>query len=188
MCVFFFFFFFEKRIILRLGIVLRIFFIRALSLGVSNVKYLAFGIPNTKNQTSSNISNLKTYRHGDTVYSQIWDSTDKYARNFYSYFIYSLSLSLSLIATLISPHWPPCHVVELCAIHHAMPRRWACRTIHHATPPSLLCHPPCHTMPSCHQNHPPLDLSQLAYNGGFCFWVCLIWDGFWGLWMWRVVG
>ena len=146
-----------------------------------NIWHLAYQTPKTKLHQIFQISKLIGMEIQYTLKYEIVRT------NMPGIFILIL-FTLSLIATLISPHWPPCHVVELCAIHHAMPRHWACRTIHHATPPSLLCHPPCHTMPSCHQNHPPLDLSQLAYNGGFCFWVCLIWDGFWGLWMWRVVG
>ena len=41
---------------------------------------------------------------------------------------------------------------------------------HYATPPSLSCHPP------RLRNLPPSNFSQSTCSGGFCFWVCLIWD------------
>ena len=62
---------------------------------------------------------------------------------------------------------PPTQPHEPDPPHPQQPMAWSpC----HATPPSMSCHPP------RHRNLPPSDFSQSAYSGGFCFWVCLIWD------------
>ena len=67
----------------------------------------------------------------------------------------------------LSDRRPPTQPHELDPPHPQQPMAWSSR---HATPPSMSCHPP------RHRNLPPSDFSQLAYSGGFCFWVCLIWD------------
>ena len=157
---------------------------------------MAFDTPNTKNQPSSNISNLKNFGM-ELQYALKYESAGTKMPKIYILILFtfslssqhiSLSLSLFLFHSLpISPKtttwhcWSscqdriPCHTTLLSSytIHHATPRN---DTPHSTTPR--------HTTPTCHRNLPPLDLSQSAYNGGFCFWVCLICDGFWGLWIW----
>ena len=111
--------------------------------------------------------------------------------------VYALSLSLhffalSLYSTSLPPsptkprpehqatpcHTNPTYTLRLPSTNTATRTRPTTSTTtygliitpRHATSPSMSCHPP------RHRNFPPSDFSQLACSGGFCFWVCLIWD------------
>ena len=74
-----------------------------------------------------------------------------------------------------TPHEPDLHFQiavhqhnHTNSTHHIHNNPWLDQR--HTTSPSMSCHPP------RHQNFPPSDFSPSACSGGFCFWVCLIWD------------
>ena len=106
--------------------------LRVLALGASgvpNAKFLAFGIPNTKNPLTEDVLNVKCQMHlaFAIVPSYFWNHIWIDMLNFFIIF-YKTSLSLSL----------------------SLPHRRARIAAHHATPLRLLRHPPCHTTDLSH--------------------------------------
>ena len=153
---------------------------------------------------------FKNLKHAK-VPSQIWDGTDSHAKFFYYLFIHGfslsyslqLSLSLNLIFSLLIWVLLSCRSRWRC-----QSRRWSRRG--HSHPPQLPLHSrslplssssrlqsisPKATLNRWNRSRLKLpeanlaaDISRLKLISPPKLWVCLIWDGFWGLWMWWVVG
>ena len=152
-----------------------------------------------------------------TVSSQIWDGTNSHAKIFSYLFNHGfslsyslrLSLSLNLIFSLLIWVFLSCRSRWSCQSRRRSRRSRRSRR-GHSRPPQLPLHS--RSLPlsssSCLQPISPkatssrwnrsclklpkvdlaADVSHLKLISPPELWVCLIWDGFWGLWMWWVMG
>ena len=106
--------------------------VRALPSGVLNAKYLAFDTPNTKNQPSSNILNLKNFGM-ELQYALKYESAGTKMPKIYILILFTFSLSSQHISLSLSLYSSSI----ACRSHQRLPLDTAdlrARTEFHATP------------------------------------------------------
>ena len=168
------------------------------------MKCQIFGIWHTKHHYSSLMrcfKCVKILQHA-TVPSQIWDNTDINAKIFYYLFIhqvfsliYSLTFSLSFISSFLSSSFflSASEFFSFADLIEAANLARAIVVLHSSlfTLILFLSHPQATWSRSC-LKPPQVVETDLAWSYlnpilPLELWVCLIWDGLWGLRMWWVV-
>ena len=138
-------------------------------LGVPNAKYLAFGTTNTKNQSSSGISNLKNF--GMKLQYNLKCET---VRTSMSKFFLLISFTSSLFSQYISLSIRLQHISLSLSPSGSLITLSIPLSPHHAVLTTLPSFIPSHAAKLSYCHHIVLsttssDLSQLACSGGFCF-------------------